>query len=351
MMVVTCTKCGKTIHKAEKCPYCANTIGFENANEVINVHENVADEFSDMTDLLISGKFSQLIEKSRVVLRWMPMCSSVFWMRFLAKNECKTDAELIQKGVRCEDAADFYNAYRYGSAAEKAAYDNVKKLIEAIRVAFETAVNRHEYEEKAATPIVRCQSEFALEIQTRQKELFDLWTQLEKLEQEMYVIEQDCKLLLNEHRIALDSAKNSASSIKDQIYKLSECTAEELHKYLVRLGDVLNQSDSSKKEIELMRKQLPWIGTFNSKIQERDSISSKISAKLSELKSYENMVKSTVSEIERIEKRHQLAMRSLANYDFNNVRSLLGARKFDEIISKVRCAMIAENDNEIASNN
>lgn len=87
-------------------------------------------EYSQLATLLDSGDFAKLIEKSRVVLRWMPTCSEVFWIRLLAKNGCKNDIELIQKGINCDNSADFYNAYRYGTPAEKATYDNVKNLIE-----------------------------------------------------------------------------------------------------------------------------------------------------------------------------------------------------------------------------
>lgn len=345
MTIVKCPKCGKMIHKAEMCPYCGNSAGFESVNEKIEVHENAAAEYAELPLLLASGKFVQLIEKSRVVLRWMPTCSSVFWMRLLAKNECKTDAEIIEKGLNCDAAADFYNAVRYGSQAEKTTYESVKILIESIRATFETVIVKHEYEEKAATPIIRCQGEFASELQERRKELFDLWSQLEKTEQEMYVIEQDCKLLVNEHRIALENSKNEANQIKAQSYKLNECIAEELHRYLVRLGNALSLSDASKKELDLMRKQLPWIETFDGKVQEREKIRKQISSKLSELKSYENRIRSTVSEIERIEKRHQLALRALADYDFRSTCSLLGAKRYEEILNSAGLCLGLGNAN------
>lgn len=333
MMIVTCHKCGKKIHRADKCPYCGNSIEFEIVNERINVHENVSMEYSKLDTLLDSGEFVQLIEKSQKVLQWMPTCSAVFWMRLLAKNSCKTDAELIQKGINCDNSADFYNAYRYGTSVEKATYDSVKDLIENVRITFESAIIIHEYEEKAATPIVRYQSQFPLELKAKRKELFDLWTQLEKIEQEMHVIEQECKILLNEHRISLDNSKNEADQIKTQSYKLNECTSEMLNEYIIRLGNVLNQSESSKKEIELMRKQLPWIETFNNKVQEREKINLKIASKLSDLRSYENRIKSTISEIEHIEKRHQWALQVLSDYDFTSIISLLGTKKYEEVLS------------------
>lgn len=167
MIIVTCHKCGKEIHKADKCPYCGNSTKFGTVNGMTDIHENAYVEYSELATILDAGDFAKLIEKSRAVLRWMPTCSGVFWMRLLAKNGCKTDAELIQKGINCDDSADFYNAYRYGTSVEKATYDNVKNLIENVRAILESAIITHEYEEKSATPIMRCKSEFPLELQAK----------------------------------------------------------------------------------------------------------------------------------------------------------------------------------------
>ena len=98
MIIVTCHKCGKEIHKADKCPYCGNSTKFGTVNGMTDIHENAYVEYSELATILDAGDFAKLIEKSRAVLRWMPTCSGVFWMRLLAKNGCKTDAELIQKG-------------------------------------------------------------------------------------------------------------------------------------------------------------------------------------------------------------------------------------------------------------
>lgn len=346
MMIVTCCKCKKKIHKFDKCPYCGNSAEFEDVNEIINVHENVFTEYSELSTLLSSKKFDQLIEESRTILKWMPKCSSVFWIRLLAKNECKTDAELIQKGINCADSADFYNAYRYGTPDEKSAYADIKNLIEKVYTGLKNAIITHEYEEKAATSIIKCQKEFNFKLEEKSKELFTLWKRLEKVEQDMYVIEQECKLLLNEHKISLKDTENKADRMKIKINPLRECTYEEFHKYVVGLGNILNQSEVSKKEIELMRKQLPWIEKFNGKVREREEINLQITSKLSDLKSYENRVKSTVSEVEHIEKRHQFALRMLADYDFKSTIALLGIKRYEAVLKEAGLMTISSNGKE-----
>ena len=40
MIIVTCHKCGKEIHKADKCPYCGNSTKFGTVNGMTDIHEN-----------------------------------------------------------------------------------------------------------------------------------------------------------------------------------------------------------------------------------------------------------------------------------------------------------------------
>ena len=342
-MIVKCPECKKMIHKIGSCPYCGNSLGFENANEIIEIHSNVAKEYSELSLLLASGKFTELIEKCGIVLKWMPKCSSVFWMRLLAKNGCKTDAELIEKGLNCNDSADFYNAVRYGSQTEKNVYESVKTLIEEIKLSLETEVVNHEYEEKEATSILKYQNEFNMQIQHAHKELFDLWAQLELIEQEMYGIEEDLKFLSNEHLITLEKSKNAVNEIKAETCELNECTAKKLNEYLVDLGNYLSLSDSNKKDLEFIRKNHPWIEKFNKKAQEREKISKKISSKLSELKSYKNQVLSVVSKFEYVEKQHRMVARDLSNYDFGSTYSLLGEKRYKAVLNNAGLKSIINN--------
>lgn len=342
MKIMICPKCGKKIHIADRCLFCGNETDFKLFEDNQNIHENAAKEVSELPSLVKSGSFGKAVDISRVVLRWMPSCAEVFWIRLLAKNKCKNDAELVQKGISFEDSADFFNAMKYASVGEREVYSELRKLVDNIKVSFEKTVKEHEYEEKKSTPIIRCQGELSDVLNTKRKHLFELWSELEKVEQEMYGVEQDCKLLVSEHRDALERIKTDAANVKSQTYRLNECNAEELHKYQVRLGSLLNQSDQSKSAIDMMRKQHPWIGKFNSLVEKRDGIVRKISSELSELKSYETRVQSTVSEIERIEKRHQLAMRSLSEFDFMSIHSLIGIRKYEEVLAAAGLAVISD---------
>ena len=70
------------------------------------------------------------------------------------------------------------------------------------------------------------------------------------------------------------------------------------------------------------------MAAYNELVVKRDSLVNQITSELSSLKSYENRVQSTVSEIERIETKHKNALKAIMAYRFADARSLLGENRF-----------------------
>ena len=99
------------------------------------------------------------------------------------------------------------------------------------------------------------------------------------------------------------------------------------------MGNYLSLSDLNKKELDLIRKNHPWIERFNKKVQEREKIIKKISSKLSELKSHKNQVLSIVSKYEDIEKQHRMVAKDLLNYNFKSTYLLLGERRYKTVLN------------------
>lgn len=343
MKIVICPKCGRKIHLSEKCLYCGNNNGFQLVGTSTNIHNNVVDEYEKLSELLTSRAFDKVIEISRLVLKWMPTCAEVFWMRMLAKNQCSSDAELAQKGIVFDESADYFNAVRYASSIEQEVYEEVEKLVKNICSVFEKAVTQHEYEEKRKTSILCFQSEFSEKISNSRKKLFDLYSQLEQIEQKIYIFELDWTLLINEHKEALDKIRIEAQNVYVQTSKLDGCTTERLHNYQVCLDSLLNQSNQSKSKIEVINSQCAWNNEYKDMVQERDGVIELISNELSSLKSYEKKAQSIIIEIEKIEREHQLTMYALSNYDFLSTYLLLGARKYEEVLTSAGLTVISTN--------
>ena len=63
-------------------------------------------------------------------------------------------------------------------------------------------------------------------------------------------------------------------------------------------------------------------------IKKRDEFISKIKEDIKSMKEYEDYVKSTISEIEKIEIRHKLALDDVERCNFSEVRRLIGETSF-----------------------
>lgn len=328
MIITKCDKCGELMHKADKCFSCGSTIGFTKVDSTLNVHENVKDEYENLERLVRNEKYDEALALSKLILEWMPSCSDVFWLRFLAKNHCNTDEALIRKGVSCEDSADYHNAVMYANETQKKVYTGVADKIASVKKVLTQYITEHEYSEKASTAIIQIQSEYSTEIESHRKKLLQLWEELKQIESQMVSVEKDCLLLIHEHKMALDKSNSEATSIKAKAYKMEQCSAEDLHKYQIQFGELLYQSEQAKNSIDSMKRQHPWVETYNALAKKRDDLVSQINNEINSLKSYESRVQSTVSEIERIEARHIAALISVTKYNFSEIRSLLGENRF-----------------------
>ncbi len=331
MQIVKCSKCGKYIHKAERCFHCGNTKEFEEIASTA-VHENVAQDYIHMDVLIEDKKYDEAIALSYTILEWMPNLAGVFWMRLLAKNKCSSAIDLISKGFPCDEDSDFCNALAFSTGEEHSAYLDIQKAISEIRSLLKKEISEHEYGCKSGTNIMQIKKTIQGELDGRKQKLFSLWSDLEDTEHSLYALEMDCKLLTKEHQTGLEKAAQAASAIKSEAYRMEECSADKLHSFQVRMGDVLQQSESSKNSIESMKKQHPWVKSFTEMVSQRNQKVKTINSEIAALANYERTIQQTVSEIERIESRHKTAFIATDRYDFTDAAALLGTDAFNKIL-------------------
>lgn len=331
MEIVKCSKCGKYIHKAARCFHCGNASDFEKGVSVV-VHENIASEYARMAELVEDRKYDEAIMVSHTVLEWMPNLAGVFWLRLLAKNKCSTTLSLVSRGFPCDEDSDFCNALSFSTGEEHSAYVDIQKIVSEIRNSLKREVSDHEYKCKSHTDIMQIKRNMQGEINTRKGKLFSLWSDLEETEHLLYGLEMDCRLIVREYQTGLEKAAQAASAIKSETYRIEECTAEKLHSFQVRMGNVLQQSESSKDSIESMKKQHPWIKAFSDLVSQRNQKVKLINDEIASLASYERTVQQTISEIEHIESRHKTALMALDKYNFVDAATLLGTDAFNQIL-------------------
>lgn len=334
MKLVKCPKCGKHLHKISTCIYCGNTGGFiEIPGEVI--HKNITFDYAHVDYLIESKKFNEAIELSHTVIEWMPNLPGVFWLRLLAKNKCTNDLDLILHGFNCENDSDFCNAVRFASKEEQEVYVSVGEIVKKLKGLLKTELIKNEKECKSKTNILNINNSILDEINNRKKRLFELWTDLENIEQSMYKLEMDCRSLSKEHITSLEKAAQSASQLKTEIYKLDQCTAESLNAYQVKLGGLLRQSEDAKTELINIKNQHPWVKSFNEFERQRDDKIKQIRAELDSLKNYENTVNNTLIEIEKIENIHKEALDLVDKYDFTKALELVKQDVLSKLLQAV----------------
>lgn len=150
-----------------------------------------------------------------------------------------------------------------------------------------------------------------------------MWSDLEEIEQALYALEMDCRTLSREHIISLEQAAQDASLLKNQVYKLDECTAESLNSYQVKIGTILQQSEQAKAALMDIKNQHPWVKEHKKLTTKRDKQVNLIATELKSLRDYEVTVNRTLTEIDRIEKSYKEAIIATDKYDFAKAFSLL----------------------------
>ena len=300
MKIMKCAKCGKYIHGAPLCYHCGSTGGFESFLSEA-VHERAEADCARVEALIGMRKFSEALALSYQALEWIPNSPSLFWLRLLARKECVSALELISKGFPCEDDPDFCNALRASTGEEHSVYTDIQDAVRALQSGLREAITRHENRCKADTGILKLSGAMREELNARREQLFSLWSKVQETEAQMYSTELDCQLLVQEHKVALQAAAQSAASQKNETYQKTECTAEEFDAYSLKLDSLLRYSSQAKKAVDAA------------------------------LKSYEARVQKMLAEIDFIEKRHDTARQALEAFDFADAAALLGSAEFNQI--------------------
>ena len=332
METVKCSGCGKYIHKASVCLYCGNSVGFDMIEEA-PIHTKAALDCARIYTLIEEKKYNEAIELSCVVQEYMPNLAELYWLRLLSRNKCSSDVELLRKGFDIEDA-DFCNALEFSTGKEHKMYVELQKTISEIRQKLLESIFSHENRCKLQTGILELGKNLPVEMEKRKERLFSLWADLENTEHALSVLEMDCGLVVREYRNSLDEAAQTASSLKNEIYRMDECISKNQHYFQIMLETTLRLSDTSKEAIENMKKQHPWVKTFQETLSVRDEQMKRIQSEIASLVDYEKTVQKLLAEIEQVEGHHKSALLAAEKYNFTDAAALLGEYEFERILQR-----------------
>lgn len=340
MKIVRCSKCGALIHISNECYLCGNTDGFDVVSNAAPIHENVITKYDKMLQSFERKDYATVINISSDILKWMPFDSEVFWLRLLAKNECSCDGELIIRGFNCDDSADFYNAIQYADANQKQVYNNVCDKIKLISEKLKAVITEFTLTEKRKLNIEDVQSKMSEEFNSRQNKLFELWTELNNVEQSIVNIESDSTILLREQKDSLKKALDGANSIKQLFYNKKECTKEEFDKYSMQLESSAILSGKSLEQIKNNKANHQWIKDYNKQVALRDETLAKLLKEIDSLKTYEAKLAQLVSKVETLDLQEQKALKYANTYNFKGIRSIIGETNFTSVLKNSGIAFV-----------
>lgn len=331
MKIVQCSKCGNMMHATARCYKCGST-AFQNVGSQCQIHPNAQEAFRRLSTLISEKKFDDANLIAKNVLEWMPQYSEVYWAQLLAFHKCSSDTELMCKGFSIKEDPNFINAMKYASSHERQVYVNVQVCTEAIQKKLLDELRLCVLNRKKELHMDQLLQEVKTERNKRSQKLFGLWEELNEIEQKLMKIESDCFLIAREHNEAIESSMLSAVQIKNETYKLEECTDKQLHQFRIRLNATLKQAEQAKDALQKIKREHPWIEEFSQWVAKKDQKVQSIEDELKSLKNYEDSIKAKIAAFELINSDYTKIVSEVEGGSFVGAKKFFGDTEFARII-------------------
>jgi len=331
MKIVQCSKCGNMMHATSRCYKCGST-AFQNIDSQYQIHPNAQEAFCRLDTLISDKKYDGASLIAKKALEWMPQCSEVYWAQLLAFHKCSSDTELICKGFSIKEDPNFINAMKYASSRERQVYINIQVCVEAIQKMLLDELRLCVLNRKKELHMDQLLQEVKTERSIRSQKLFGLWEELNAIEQKLMEIEKDFFLIVREYEDSIENAKNSAWRIKNEIYKLEECTDKQLHQFRIRLNAVLKQAEQAKDTRQRIKREHPWSKEFSQWVAKKDQKLRSIEEELKSLKNYEDSIKAKIAAFELINSDYTKIASEIEGGSFVGAKKFFGDTEFARII-------------------
>ena len=333
-MISKCQKCGALIHTASTCFHCGST-RMGTVHNVDDIHANVLEEYRLMVAALKDRRFSEVLKLSDKVIEWMPRFAEMYWIRFLASHQCASDIELIYNGVDCTQDPNYCNAVAYACSEEYRVYKDVEDIIAKLKKQLEREIALYIHKKKEDTYLIDLHQSLEKKVAEKRNRLFVEWQKLQKIEQDLIVIQMNCKLRAREYQDVLDSAKIKSESIKLEANKRVDLSDAEVHSFRVRMGAVLQQSEQARQAIDDFKRQHPWVKEFAQLEKTRDEQVEIIKTELADMKKFETSLLDAIAAYEKIVTTSKQLKSKLGNMQFSGIKAIVGDRVFTTALREV----------------
>lgn len=314
MKLSRCSHCGILLPETAVCLICGRDTDLTEIS-LDPPEVRAAAAYARMQDGIAEGEWSQAIDESYEVLDWMPDRADVYWLRLLARKECRDAGELILKGFRTDLDPDYLNALHFSRGVEHDAYVQVGELMSWIRREMLKVLPAATHRLKVNTGIYHLQSEMQKEMKKRTDALFQLWRELQLTEYEIFGQATSEDLVMKEERDTLFGASEDADAMKKEIYAKEQISPADLNRYLVQMAGFELQSAQSKYVMDRQdtsgkisaEKQHPWTRAMVENTVRVQTQTQRIQAELASLKQYEEEVERALSHFRDVETQSRVA--------------------------------------------
>ena len=332
MKIYRCNTCGKYYVNNKKCYYCGG-FGEQQPAELDRLHQNVKDEYQALQEDMEQEHFEEVLKRSEKISEWAPDFPDIFLDRFMAEKKCANMEDLLIKGFDFENDANFVNAMRFSSGVQHEVYAEIQEKLKKLQEQLLKAIDLHEYQAECEVPVTETKKEVESYLDEKKKKVFSCWKEIEMTERKMQVIEQNCAMLPAEHKKTLDNAYVEIGRVSESRRGTNACTEEDLHKYQVQIGAIIQESEDAKNAIQNMKEHHPYIKEYKDLFLERKKQVDALHEELLDLRSHMIGVNIRINRLEEIREKCMSVKCAVKEYKFEKAQELLGTQRFNESVA------------------
>lgn len=334
MKILKCLKCGNVIHEFDNCLFCGNQSDFLTLEEP-KVHPNAQNDYILAQEMVAKGDFISAEVAIDSVIRWSPSISEVRWLRFLIKNKCRSDVELLCRGFSADENADYGAAIAFANETQKAVYSSFCSVVESMKSYLTKTAEVFTSQAIIALEIPKRRKEMQFFFTNKRRSLITKWGKVQQLEEMLKRYESDGQILSQEFIEYVKYAKKNMLDEKDEIDHKKEIYSDEYKVLVARFDAISNSSDDALHIIEQFEKNNQYVVAATSLIQQRRVIEDEIADEIRELHKYERDLDELIRTVERLNDRCETVKGAIKAGNYTPAHELLGDQLFARVLKSV----------------
>jgi len=295
------------------------------------------EKIGEIDGLISSGKrdgvtlrtLSRLFDE---VLEWQPQISSVFWRRFLVSVGCKTDQEVINKGVLIEGNAAYEAAFRHGNEDEKEAYGLLVKVRARIIRLLEAELIKSEKSKKIGTDAEKKLADFKNQLANEERQVLEDIKKLKGIERTIREQEMDCSSIAGEYKHALDKTLQEAKHIWRS--PQNEISYEDKTNWESQLDALQRVSNAEFEKLKQLESSHHAFADYSRLVDEQKAVCAEINSRKGNLDRLKTSIEQIVSTIKDITDEYNSVREAICAGDFSKAERVLSNTRFEALVKQ-----------------